>query len=176
MLNCKSHNVRVWFKYYGKSTGNFNQNMIVNDRLQSSVFHDKFYTIFVIWDSHYCLPINQLNVLRFGVIDSPPIIQGLHLDPKKNTKHASVPLHNLQILNATIYNHYWTRPVARVHSGSITFENIGRGCTHENSACSLFVVTSRSEHTMTSIVLMWRHIIGKEGKQDQPHNRTVMAT
>lgn len=110
----------------------------------------------------------------FGMIDSPPIIQGLHLDPTKNTKHTSVPLHNLQILNVTIYNHCWTWPVARVHRGSITFENIGRGCTHENSACSLFVDTSHSEHTVTSTVLMWIHIIMQEGKQIQPQNRTVM--
>ncbi len=118
-------------------------------------------------------PLNQLNLLRFRVIDSPPIIQGLHLDPKKNTKHTSVPLHNLQILNVTIYNHYWTRPAARIHSGSITFGNIDWGCTHENSVCSLFVVTRSSEHTVTSIVLKWIHIIGKEGKQVKPHITVV---
>lgn len=88
-----------------RSTGNMNQNRIVNDWLHNAVVHDKFYTVFVIWDSYYCLPLNQLNVLRFRMIDSPPIIQGLHLDPKKNTKHTSVPLHNLQILNVTINNH-----------------------------------------------------------------------
>lgn len=152
-----------------KSTGTSTQNRIINDQLHNTIFHNKLYTVFVIWDSYYCLPLNQLNLLRFRVIDSTPIIQGLHLDPKKITKHTSVPLHNLQILNVTIYNHYWTQPVARVHSGSITFGNIDQGCTHENSACSLSVVTSSSEHTVTSIVLKWMHIIGKEGKQIQPH-------
>lgn len=110
----------------------------------------------------------------FRVIDSLPIILRLHLDPKKS-KHTSVPFHNLN-LNVTIYNHYWTRPFARVHSGSITFENTGRGCTHENSAGSLFVVTRRSEHTVTCTALMRIHIIAMEGKQIQPQNRTVMAT
>lgn len=156
-----------------RSTGNINQNRIVPQCCSS------WQVLYGLCDMGLLLlpPLfNQLNVLRFRMIDSPPIIQGLHLDPKKNTKHTSVPLHNLQILNVTINNHCWTRPVARVHRGSITFENIDRGCTHENSACSLFVVTSRSEHTVTSIVLMWIHIIGKEGKQIQPHNRTVMAT
>lgn len=89
-----------------KSTGTSTQNRIINDQLHNTIFHNKLYTVFVIWDSYYCLPLNQLNLLRFRVIDSTPIIQGLHLDPKKITKHTSVPLHNLQILNVTIYNHY----------------------------------------------------------------------
>ena len=148
-----------------KSTWTLTQNRIIW-WLHNAIFHDKFYTVFVIWDSYYCLPLNQLNLLRFRVIDSPPIIRGLHLDPKKNTKHTSVPLHNL---NVTIYNHCWARPVARVHRGSITFGNKGRGGTHENSACSLSVVTSSSEHTVTSTVLKWIHIIEKEGKQIRPH-------
>lgn len=156
-----------------KCTRTFTQNRIINDWLHNAIFHDKFYTVFVRWWSYYCLPLNQLNLLRFRVIDSPPIIQGLHLDPKKNTKHTSVPLHNLKILNVTIYNHYWTRPVARVHSGSITFGNIDRGCTHENSECSLSVVTSSSEHTVMSTMLKWIRITGKEGKQIQPHTNVV---
>lgn len=148
-----------------RSTGTFTQNRIINDWFHNTIFHDKIYTVFVIWDSYYCLPLNQLNPLRFRLIDSPPITQGLHLDPKKSTKRTSVSFHNLRILNVTIYNHYWTQPVARVHSGSITFGNIELGCTHENSACSLSVVTSSSKHTVTSMVLKWMHIIGKEGKQ-----------
>lgn len=63
-----------------------------------------------------------MSVLRFGMIDSPPITLRLRLDPKKS-KRTSVPLHNLHNLIATIYNHYWSRPAARVHSGSITLES-----------------------------------------------------
>lgn len=156
-----------------KSTGTFYQNRIINDWLHNAVFHDMFYTVFVIWDSDYCLLLNQLNLLRFRVIDSPPITRGLHLDPKKNTEYTSVPFHNLQTLNVTVYNHYWTGPAARVHSGSITFGNIDQGCTHENSACSLCVVTSSFEHTVTSMVLKWIRIIGKEGKQTRPHTSAL---
>lgn len=133
-INCTSYNMRVYLEYYGK----------VRWKLI-----DCWLTI-EIWDSYYCPSLHQLNALWFRMMDSPLIIQGLHLHHKKITKHSSVSLHNLQIFSVIIYNHYWTQPVARVHSGSITCEDVGRGCAHENSACNLFVVTSCSEHTVTS--------------------------
>lgn len=133
-----------------------------------------FMTSSVIWDSYYCRCLNRLNPLRLRLIDSPPIIRGLHLDPKKNKKHASVPLHNLQILNVTIYNHYWT-PTCCQSTQWINhiWEYRPRLHSWKFSVQSLSVVTSSSEHTVTSMVLKWMHIIGKERKQIQPHINIV---
>lgn len=56
------------------------------------------------------------------MIDSPPISFMPCLDPKKS-KRTTVPLHNLHNLNTNIYDHYWSRPAARVYSGSIVLES-----------------------------------------------------
>lgn len=64
--------------------------------------------------------VNWLKVLGFWMTDSWSLVQALHCDPKKNRKHTSVSLHNLQIFNLIIYNRCWTQHAARVHRGSIT--------------------------------------------------------
>lgn len=56
------------------------------------------------------------------MIDRSPITLRLCLDLKKS-KRTSVPLHNLHNLIATIYDHDWDQPAARVHSGSITLKS-----------------------------------------------------
>ena len=168
MLDRTNNSVGVWCECYGKI---YRDPQPKYHKWLAPQCHISWQVLYRLYDMGLLLlpPLKSIKPLRFRVIDSPPIIRGLHLDPKKNTKHTSVSLHNLQILNVTVYNHYWTRHAARVHSGSITFGNKDRGWTHENSTCSLFVVTSCSEHTVTSIVLKWIHIIEKEEKQIQPH-------
>lgn len=71
--------------------------------MRNAIYFDTLYTLIVIPASY---SLDRFSLLRFCLIGSPPTILALHLDQKKNTKHTSVPLHNLQILEVTIYNRY----------------------------------------------------------------------
>lgn len=112
------------------------------------------------------------------MIDSPPIIQGLHLDPKRKTQSAQVCpsityRFELQPFTTTVKLDLLPEyTVDQSHLG-MQSEAVLMKIQH---AASLLLQAAQ-KHTVTSIVLKWIHIIGKRRETNPTtYKRAVMAT